>query len=210
MRILLALLLLTSPAFAADWPHWRGPSLKNIAPDSATPPPTAWDENTNIVWKAPIPGFGRSSPIIVGDRVMLTTADEAKQTQSVLCFNRATGERRWAKTVNQGHLQEKLHRNNSNATSTLICDGSTIYATFVNREKVQVTALSLEGVIQWQKDVGFYQPRMYQYGYGASPTIYKDSIIVTSEYAQGWIAAIDKRNGNQLCRIARPNHTSYY
>src|SRR5688500_6501921 len=66
----------------ADWPWWRGPELDGKSRDDAAP--TTWGRTQNVVWKATVPGRGHSSPIVFGDRVVLTTADEAAQKQIVL------------------------------------------------------------------------------------------------------------------------------
>src|SRR5262245_34855633 len=71
MRYLLAALLFLC-CVAADWPHWRGPNADGTAPDAD--PPLKWDAKTNVAWKAPLPGKGSSTPIVVGDLVVVTTA----------------------------------------------------------------------------------------------------------------------------------------
>src|SRR6476646_9593781 len=73
-----------------DWPQWRGPLGTGIAaPDQKLP--LKWSASENVVWKTPVPGRGHGSPIVWGDRIFLTTADEAAQTQRVLAFDRKTG-----------------------------------------------------------------------------------------------------------------------
>ena len=57
-----------------DWPQWRGPSGQGLADGSI---PVQWGD-PDIVWKAPIKGKGHSSPIIVGERIFLTTAIEGE------------------------------------------------------------------------------------------------------------------------------------
>jgi len=57
---------------AAEWPQWRGPLATGEAPDAQ--PPTAWAEDRNIKWKVEIPGFGNSTPIVLGKRIYLATA----------------------------------------------------------------------------------------------------------------------------------------
>ena len=74
-------------AASGDWPWWRGPNHNGIA-DSGQQPPTSWSETENVIWKTPIPGRGHSSPIVVGSMVVLATADEKTQTQSVVAFDR--------------------------------------------------------------------------------------------------------------------------
>lgn len=55
-----------------DWPWWRGPSRNGIA--VAPTAPTKFSDTDNVVWKSPVPGRGHSSPIVVGDQVILSTA----------------------------------------------------------------------------------------------------------------------------------------
>ena len=55
-----------------NWHHWRGPEANGIA--LTAKPPTKWSEEKNVRWKAPIEGFGTSTPIIWGNKVFLLTA----------------------------------------------------------------------------------------------------------------------------------------
>ena len=55
-----------------NWPHWRGPLANGVAP--LAHPPTQWDENTNIKWKAKIPGDSTATPIVWGVQIFLITA----------------------------------------------------------------------------------------------------------------------------------------
>jgi outer membrane protein assembly factor BamB len=54
-----------------DWPQWRGPSGNGVS--SETDLPTNWSVDSNIVWKAALAGLGGSSPIVMGDRVFVTS-----------------------------------------------------------------------------------------------------------------------------------------
>ncbi len=62
----------TDPAAAPHWPQFRGPGASSVA--DATPLPLTWSATENLVWTVDIPGRGWSSPIVVGDRVVVTTA----------------------------------------------------------------------------------------------------------------------------------------
>src|SRR5262245_24554514 len=111
-----------------DWPWWRGPTLDNKSRD--THAPMKWSRTENIVWKTPVPGRGHSSPVLWGDRVFLTTADEAAQTQRALAFDRKTGKPLWNVAVHTGGF-EKKHEKNSHASATPACDGQRVYSAFV-------------------------------------------------------------------------------
>jgi len=54
-----------------DWPQWRGPSSNGVS--SETDLPTTWSMDCNIVWKVPLAGLGGSSPIVMGNRVFVTS-----------------------------------------------------------------------------------------------------------------------------------------
>ena len=78
---------------ADDWPSWRGANMDGITSGPAVP--THWTDTENVKWKVKIPGRGHSSPILVGDRIYLETADEKTETQSVLCLERDEGSQVW-------------------------------------------------------------------------------------------------------------------
>src|SRR5205085_1454960 len=66
---------LARPAGAGDsWPGFRGPTAdgrsdaKNLV--------TTWGEKENVRWKTAIHGKGWSSPVVLGNQVWVTTADE--------------------------------------------------------------------------------------------------------------------------------------
>lgn len=55
-----------------NWHQWRGPEANGVAPHGN--PPIHWDANTNIKWKVPIRGEGKSTPIVWQDRIYLLSA----------------------------------------------------------------------------------------------------------------------------------------
>jgi outer membrane protein assembly factor BamB len=56
---------------AADWPHWRGPNGASTTDETGLP--VTWSATQNVAWKAPIAGLGVSSPIVTGNRVIVTS-----------------------------------------------------------------------------------------------------------------------------------------
>jgi outer membrane protein assembly factor BamB len=55
-----------------DWPQFRGPGASGIADGSNLP--LRWSPTENVAWTIEVPGRGWSSPIVLGDRVYLTSA----------------------------------------------------------------------------------------------------------------------------------------
>src|SRR5437870_6106105 len=62
-----------SSARAADWPQYRGPNGDGTA--EAANLPVHWGGFEPPTWQAEIPGRGWSSPIVVAERIWLTTAE---------------------------------------------------------------------------------------------------------------------------------------
>lgn len=193
---------------AQEWP-WRGPSGNGVAADGQQPPLT-WDETTNVVWKVEVPGRGHSSPVVAGERIFLTTADEAKQTQSVLCFDLATGRQLWNTECNSGGFLENVHRNNTHASSTVAVGDGRVFAVFCARDAVQVAALDLDGKLLWNRKVCAFVPTKYEFGFAASPIYHAGRLIVTSESeTEPVVLALDPADGKEVWRIERPEATSY-
>lgn len=185
-----------------DWPWWRGPSRNGIAAKGSVP--TILSDTDNLVWKTAVPGRGHSSPIVVKDRVFLTTANVAEQTQSVIAFGRSSGQSIWQKEVNKGGFPAKNHAKNTEATPTIASDGERIFATFYHHDQVAAICLDFDGNIVWKKFVCRFRPRTYEYGYAPSPVIYQGTVIISAEYdGESSITALDRKSGDQVWRAPR-------
>jgi outer membrane protein assembly factor BamB len=64
-------LSLTGVLSAENWPNWRGPSSTGASPETGLP--VRWSDTENVAWRASIRGLGISSPIVWGDRVIVTS-----------------------------------------------------------------------------------------------------------------------------------------
>ena len=188
---------------ATDWSQWRGPNGNNIAPEGQSVP-TQWSESQNVIWKVEVPGRGHSSPTIIGELIVLTSADEAGQRQGVFGFDRDSGKQLWGTIVSQGGFL-KAHQKNTHASATACSDGKQIYATFCHHDKVEAVALDLKGTIIWQQDLGGFRPKQYEYGYAASPTLYNGTLIVSADCdTVAWLKAVDVKTGKTVWEQKRP------
>src|SRR4051812_41305309 len=92
LAFFIALALLTPPPPPADWPQWPGPPGQGLTEDPDLP--TTWDLKTgeNILWKSPLPpgDVPYSSPIVHGNRVFITLANNKTREHHVLAFDKAT------------------------------------------------------------------------------------------------------------------------
>ena len=204
---LIAISLQASAVAQDDWARWRGPDGNGIAAEDQKPPVT-WTES-DFVWKVKVPGRGHSSPTIVGDQIFLETSDAQQGTQSVACYDRKTGVEQWTTTLNQGGLRPGIHRNNTYASQTIATDRKSIFAVFSHHKQIELYCLSLDGKKLWSKVVGPYNPA-YQFGYGTSPIVYEDKVIVSNENkTNGGLFAFNTETGDPVWKIDRGASTSW-
>lgn len=69
---LAALVSLVCSTTAGDWTQFRGPDATGVA--ESTNVPEEWGADKNIQWKVELPGVAWSQPIILGDKIFVTTA----------------------------------------------------------------------------------------------------------------------------------------
>ena len=190
---------------ASDWPAWRGPTHDGQAPAGQTPP-LAWSAEKNLRWSVEIPGRGSSSPTVVGRCVYLSSCDEGPGSQTVYAFDRETGKQLWQREVHASGAMRKNQRS-TGASSTILGDGKALYAVFANSGAIFVTALSPAGEPLWQTKLTDYQ--IHQ-GYGASPFLYGDTILVAADTKGGGaVAAMERATGKIIWKRDRPSDPNY-
>ena len=130
---LVCIVLISFDAQAGDWTQWRGPNHNNVAA-AGQGVPTEWSESKNILWKADVPGRGHASPVITGNTIVLCTADDQRQTQAVIAFDRKTGKRLWLTQISSGGFPS-IHPKNTHASPTAATDGTHLFAHSVITKK---------------------------------------------------------------------------
>jgi hypothetical protein len=130
---LLLLALTALAARAEDWPQFRGPTGQGHSGETGLP--MEWSESRNVMWKAPVPGLGWSSPVVAGGaggRVWLTTATEEQRGASLraIAFDVATGRVVVNAEVFRIRNASLLNPKNSHASPTPIVEGDRVYVHF--------------------------------------------------------------------------------
>ncbi len=192
---------------ADDWPRFLGNDGKLISSDSAGTPVT-WSDEENLKWKIDLPGRGVSSPIVVGDKVLVTcysgygTGGQGEKMEDLkrhlVCLNRADGSELWKTTVD-AVLPEDPYSGigvpaHGYASHTPVSDGERVYVFF---GKSGVIAFDLDGKELWRKSVGTGSGSK-RWGSSSSPVLYKDTVIVTAADESEAIYAFDKETGEQV------------
>ena len=70
-----AALVATAAEPVGSWPQWRGPHHNGASTDAADLPVT-WSETENVKWKIDLPSWSAGTPVIWGDTVFVTSAQQ--------------------------------------------------------------------------------------------------------------------------------------
>ncbi|MEI7684124.1 MAG: PQQ-binding-like beta-propeller repeat protein [Planctomycetota bacterium] len=187
-----------------NWPQWRGPAGNSVAATKALP--TSWSATENVVWKAPLPGWGNSTPAIWDDAIYVTTqVDDARLL--LLRLDRAKGTVVWQKEVGTGSPRRKgpvgnlrFHDEHNMATPSPVTDGKHVWVTFGNGA---IACYAADGAKVWDLDLlKDYGPLSIWWGHGSSPVIYKDLLITNviqdpAGSGPSYVVAHDKLTGKK-------------
>ena len=179
-----------------NWPQWRGPDNDGHA--EAKNIPTKFDANTNILWKAPLPGPGASTPCIWGDKIFLTAQEGEKLV--LLCFN-TQGQQLWKQLMGSGEARFRGDEGNL-ASASPSTDGKRVIA-FVGTGTL--AAYTLEGKPIWSIDLQEkYGEFQIQFGAHWTPVLYKDRVYMQM-FHRGTqsLLAFDATSGKELWRVER-------
>lgn len=193
---------------ADDWQRFRGPNGSGVSAET-TPLPASWSPVANIAWKSELPGAGVSSPIVVGNKVLVTSysgyglerqnpGDLADLQRHLLCFDATTGEKLWQVDVAAAQPEDPYEgigvTAHGYASHTPVSDGTNVYAFF---GKSGVYAYDLNGKELWHTMVGQESDPM-KWGSSSSPILYDDILIVTAAAESQSIVGLDTATGKEV------------
>jgi outer membrane protein assembly factor BamB len=225
-----------APARADEnWPQWRGPDGLGIS--AATDYAQEWGPDRNVAWKTAVPGRGHSSPVVWGDRLFITTSIEGQRVPGhtapdhlnfdltphylhpdsvgvdhenalqVLAYDTRDGRLLWRKTAYDGLMYDNRHRKNTYASSTVVTDGTLVYASF---EAAGLYAYDFDGRLAWKASLG--NVAKAGLGPGTSPILFEDRLILQIDQEMGAnsaIVAFNKATGAEVWRAARTTRRSW-
>jgi len=179
-RSLLLSLVLATVAAAQDWPNWRGPNHDGST--EAQGLPQKFSQRRQVRWKAKLPGPGASTPIVLGDRIFLTSVDSKRQRLVAMCLNRKDGKVLWTRDADSGYTTDargsRISRDRmaTYASPSPTTDGERVVFFFGNGDLV---TYDHEGEELWrrniQKDYGNFA---FQWTFSASPTIWEGKVFL--------------------------------
>jgi outer membrane protein assembly factor BamB len=197
----LLLVTLVGPAAGQEWTRFRGPNGSGVSPAAL---PARWAEN-DYNWKVELPGVGHSSPVLWGERVFVTSAEEDTGKRVVVCLAAGDGQRLWTRAF-PGERQGK-HPDNSFASATPAVDERHVYVCWADAREYLVIALDHDGKEAWRRDLGPFQSG---HGFGASPVVYGDLLIVPDDQdGRSALFALDRDTGAVRWQVPRRSKASY-
>jgi outer membrane protein assembly factor BamB len=223
--LLIASLSVTA-AFAEteNWPQYRGAHSDGLG-EGATLPET-WSETENVVWKAKVPGWGWSSPIVWGERIFMTSAVGTKELPTphvggypgghvgaedphrwmLYCLDFETGKIVWEFEAHQGIPPQQRHPRNSFASETPVTDGERVYAYFAN---IGLFCCDLDGKKLWERRWESH-PMRDGWNTGSSPVLHGERLYIQNDNdRESYLEALDKRTGETLWRVSREEKSTW-
>jgi outer membrane protein assembly factor BamB len=187
-----------------QWPAFRGPTGQGHASHSDFP--LEWNkEGLNIVWRVKVPGKGNSSPIVWGDRIFLTSADETGEQRSLLCFDRRDGRLLWTAKAPPRPPEPGVRDKNGHASATPVTDGERVISFFGS---CGIVCHDFEGKMLWHHEL----PKIKtSHGTAASPVLYKDLVIMLQDQDQSETVflALNKKTGEKVWQGKRGRGTTW-
>jgi outer membrane protein assembly factor BamB len=199
------LLIVTTIARGADtqlpWPQFRGPGASGVA-EGARPPVEIGPEK-NVRWKVPVPS-GLSSPIIVGDKIVLTALDGEKLY--TIAYRRADGREVWRAAAPAKEIEAYHKTEGSPASSTPATDGERIVSYFGS---CGLVCYNTAGKELWKVEMRPAKT-MGDFGSGVSPVI-ADGLVVLlrDEMTEPKIVVVDAKTGEPKWERKRGSQSGY-
>lgn len=188
----------------SDWPQFRGPAGRGVS--AAKGLPLRWSLTENVVWKTELPGAGASSPVVLGDRIFLTSysgynvpwqrgGNMEQLKLHLVCLQRGDGRVLWTRDIPpQLPEQPNPREGHGYASNTPALDSEHVYAFF---GKSGVFAFTHEGKQVWKAEVG---SGTNGWGTAASPVLHGDLVIVNASVESGALVALNRQTGREVWR----------
>ncbi len=201
-----ASLVLTAAAAPTDWPDFRGPQGDGHARVAADLKPAGlplrWSETNHVKWKTPIPPYGISTPVILGDQVWLTTATVDGHDFFAHCVSAGTGELLFNEKLFHSDDPEPLGNGasmNSYATPSAVIEPGRVYVHFGSFGTACLDTAT--GKVLWKRED--LRCRHYR-GASSSPVLFGNLLILTFDGADvQYHAALDKQTGKTVWKTDR-------
>jgi len=186
------LTLVFATSSLADWPKWRGPAGDGTWECPGLPLEISDPERN---WKIKI-GGGYSGITVSGGKVYTMDRPEKENVERILCFNAADGTQIWEHRYEADY--KGLDYGSGPRASVTIHEGKAYTFGAVGHAHCLDAAT---GKVIWSKDtVKDLEARRPTWGFAASPSIWKNTVIYQPGIEGGGYVAFDKNTGEEKWR----------
>ena len=183
------------------WPQFRGPNGSGIA--EGEKPPIELGPDTNVKWKVAAPS-GLSSPIVAGDKLVITAFDDGKLY--TIAYARANGKEAWRAEAPAREIETHHKTEGSPAASTPATDGERIVSYFGS---CGLFCYDLAGNQLWKLEMPMAETAG-GFGTGVSPIIADGTVVLVRDLVNdSKILAIDAATGSVKWEKPRESRNSY-
>ncbi|MEX2299303.1 MAG: PQQ-binding-like beta-propeller repeat protein [Bryobacterales bacterium] len=209
-----------------NWPQWRGPHL-NGASTTAQGLPVRWSETENVVWRTKLPSWSAATPIIWGDTVFVTSAEEGFSTTGeggtvrqavrsalsklngyddilLLAINRKDGAIRWQKVIGESNTMQMKQ---NMASPSPVTDGKHVW-TMTGTGRLACFDFAANQI--WQRSIQEeYGNFGLNFGYGSSPLLHDGVLYIEVLHGMktdepSYVFAADAATGRTIWKQNRP------
>ena len=180
---------------AEDWPRWRGP--RGDGSWHAPKLPDSWPANAlPTVWKQAIGGGYAGVIVADGLALVMDRRQQPVEVERVLAFDSATGQPRWSHQYPVAY--GKLDYGNGPRAAPTVFEGRVYTLGAVGHVFCLDVATGRE---IWSHDcVGQMQAKIPDWGFAASPVIWRNLVIVHVGLPGGSFVALDRSSGKEMWR----------
>jgi outer membrane protein assembly factor BamB len=211
--------LLLAGSVRANWPQWRGPNSDGST-KTAHGLAVTWTETDNVLWRTKLPSWSAATPIIWGDTIFITSAEEGSPTLDrgkrrppgasaadkifLFAINRKDGSVRWQRQIDSGN---QLFRKQNSASPSPITDGKHVWIMTGNGK---FACLGMDGKEVWKRDIqAEYGKFGLNHGYASTPLLHGDRLYVQVLHGMNtddpsYVFAVDKMSGKNVWKVERP------
>ncbi len=201
--IILSVLFTITNSQAENWLQFRGSNSNGSTNEIEIP-----SKLKQIAWSVKLDSKGASGPIVVGNKVFITSCTGFLQDRlHIVCFNTESGKIDWERqfwATGKTGCHEKI----SVATPTPASDGERIVASYSSND---VACFDLEGNLLWYRGLGKDFPdASNSLGMSSSPVIVEGIAVFQVEAEpDAYAIGLDMKTGKTVWKIERPRHANW-
>ena len=208
-----ALLTLGSLVSGQDWPQWRGPHFNGSS--SAVGLPDTWSRVENVRWATKLPGPAEATPVVIDDKVFVSSTDPANDALVALCVDRKSGEILWKHVVARGIRTDSR---STYAGPSPVASADRVIFFYGNGE---LAAWTHQGTRVWRRNIqDDFGPFAFNWTFSSSPLLYEGRLYLqvlqrdvpvdgrglADRENKSYLLAIEPASGDTIWQRERPSN----